>query len=62
MVLCTHQIVLQSVLLMVRKIGLGNWLSMFLTLLIVLVSYVIIVPILKEMFPYFVGQKSLFKI
>lgn len=31
------------------------WLSMFLTLLIVLVSYVIIVPILKKMFPYFVG-------
>lgn len=62
MVLCTHQIVLQGVLPMVRKFSLGNWLSMFLTLLIVLVSYVIIVPILKKMFPYFVGQKSLFKI
>ena len=61
-VLCTHQLVLQVTLPIVKRMELGNWMTIFLTLVIVLSCYIIIVPIMKQFLPIFIGQKKLFKI
>ena len=61
-VLCTHQLVLQGVLPIVKRLEKGNWVTIFLTLMIVLSCYVFIVPIMKKNLPVFIGQKSLFKV
>ena len=61
-VLCTHQLLLQWYLQIIRKVGLGNWLTIFITFVLVILSYFIVVPFMKWIFPMFVGQKNLFKV
>lgn len=61
-VLCTHMFLIKIVITIIRKIAHNEWMLFVVTLLIVLASYLFIIPIMKKYFPYVTAQKNIFKI
>ena len=61
-VLCLHNPVIQVVVPFINRLPLDSWLSLILTLIIVMFSFLIIIPIMKRYFPYVTAQKNLIPI
>jgi fucose 4-O-acetylase-like acetyltransferase len=59
MVLCTHLIILTPIFKLITHFNLNFWISAFLILNIILLSYYAIVPFLNKVIPWFVGRKNL---
>lgn len=55
-VLCTHLWVVNAVVRIVRKVDMNFWLSSFVVLLVVCLSYYIIVPLLRKYVPFIIGE------
>lgn len=61
-ILVTHNLVIQVLLIAVRKLNFMPWPSVMLTLLITMFLYLLIIPFMKKYFPYVVAQKDLIEV
>lgn len=61
-ILLTHNLVIQFLLIIIRRFNIGIWLSIFVTLLITMLLYLLIIPFMKKYFPYVIAQKDVIKV
>ena len=57
--LCMQMPVIQVVNIAVRKLGLSDWPEFLLTFIMVIISFYIVIPIMNNYLPWFVGKKNL---
>lgn len=61
-ILCTHNLVIQFLLIFIRKLPVSDWTMVLLTLAITLMSYMLIIPFCLRYLPYVTAQKNVIKV
>ena len=62
MILCTHILVMNVVSSLVKKFSIDIWPQIFLTTIIVMLFYVVIIPLMRKFFPHVTAQKDVIPI
>lgn len=60
-ILCTHNLIIQFLLIFLRKLPFSNWVMVLLTLIITLILYLLIIPFCLKFMPYVTAQKDVLK-
>lgn len=61
-ILCTHNLIIQTLIPIIKKTNLHNWYVIFATLTITMFLYLIIIPFCIRFLPHVTAQKDLIKI
>ena len=61
-ILCTHLLVMQVVLIVIRKLALPNVAEFIIVFICTMLSYLVIIPFCKKFLPYVTAQKDVIKV
>ena len=61
-ILCTHMLIIQVVLIVIRKLSLSNIMEFIVVFICTMLSYLIIIPFCKKFLPYVTAQKDVIKV
>lgn len=62
MILLTHNVFIQFILIFTKKACLDDWGTIFLTLAIVMSLYLLVIPLMKKYLPHITAQKDVLKV
>lgn len=62
MILCTHILVMNVVSSCVKKLSITVWPQIFLTTIIVMMSYLVVIPFMKKFMPHVTAQKDVIQV
>lgn len=60
-ILCTHNLIIQTIIPIITKINTNKWIIILITLSITMFLYLIIIPLCVKFLPYVTAQKDLIK-